>query len=115
MQRYGVFSKRPNFFTEKLAITRKHLVAPDPARLQGDKAKARRGSFSAARLYEGGMGFGAYQPKYLVRMLILSASRNRRSARSLIWRTRSRVRLRLLATSSAVISLRPMPKSIFST
>ena len=46
---------------------------------------------------------------------MLSASRRRRRARSLIWRTRSRVRLSLLATSSAVISLRPMPKSIFST
>ena len=54
-------------------------------------------------------------PKYFIRILMLSASRSLRSARSLICRTRSLVRFRLLATSSAVISLRPMPKSIFST
>ena len=54
-------------------------------------------------------------PRYLVRIFIFASSRKRLNARSLIWRTRSRVRLNEFATSSAVISLHPMPNSIFST
>ena len=48
-------------------------------------------------------------------MLMSALSLNLRSARSLIWRTRSRVKFNELATSSAVISGWPMPKSIFNT